>query len=88
VANHASAEKRNRQRVKRTIRNRAAKSAVRTHVKAVREAIAAKDSKAAKTLLHKATVELDRASGKGAISRQNASRTVSRLAAQVHKLGA
>ena len=38
MANHASAEKRNRQRVKRTIRNRAVKSAVRTVVKKARTA--------------------------------------------------
>ncbi len=88
MANHASSEKRNRQRVKRTLRNRAVKSAVRTHVKAVREAIAAKDPKAAKAALLKATVELDRASSKGVVEAKAASRTVSRLASQVHKLGA
>jgi small subunit ribosomal protein S20 len=88
VANHASAEKRNRQRVRRTLRNRAVKSAVRTHVKSVREAIAAKDPKAAKAALLEATVELDRAASKGALPSKTASRTVSRLAAAVHKLGA
>jgi small subunit ribosomal protein S20 len=88
VANHASSEKRNRQRVKRTLRNRAVKSSVRTHVKHVREAIAAKDAKAAKAALLKATVELDRAESKGVLAKRTASRTVSRLAAQVHKLGA
>jgi small subunit ribosomal protein S20 len=88
VANHASAEKRNRQRVKRTLRNRAIKSAVRTHVKSVRAAIAAKDPKAAKAALLQATVEIDRASSKGAVPKKTASRTVSRLAAAVHKLGA
>ena len=44
MANHASSEKRNRQRVKRTLRNRAVKSSVRTYVKHVREAILAKDA--------------------------------------------
>ena len=88
MANHASAEKRNRQRIKRTLRNRAVKSAVRTHVKTVRAAIAAKDPKAAKAALLQATVEIDRAASKGAVPRKTASRTVSRLAAAVHKLGA
>jgi small subunit ribosomal protein S20 len=88
VANHASADKRNRQRVKRTLRNRAVKSAVRTHVKNVRAALAAKDPKAAKEALHAATVQLDKASSKGVVPRKAASRTVSRLAAQLHKLGA
>ena len=87
MANHPSAEKRNRQRAKRTIRNRAVKSAVRTVVKSVRAAVAAKDPKAAKEALHKATVEIDRASSKGVLPRRAASRAVSRLASQVHKLG-
>jgi small subunit ribosomal protein S20 len=88
VANHPSAEKRNRQRINRTLRNRAIKSAVRTHVKHVRAAVAAKDAKAAQAALKAATVAIDKASSKGAIPKQTASRTVSRLAAQVHKLGA
>ena len=88
MANHASSEKRNRQRIKRSLRNRAVKSSVRTHVKHVRDAIAAKDAKAAKAALLKATVELDRAESKGVLPKRTASRTVSRLAAAVHKLGA
>ena len=87
MANHPSAEKRNRQRIKRTLRNRAVKSAVRTHVKTVREAIAAKDAKAARTALLEATVAIDKASSKGVLPRKTASRTVSRLASAVHQLG-
>jgi small subunit ribosomal protein S20 len=87
VANHPSAEKRNRQRIKRTLRNRAVKSAVRTHVKTVREAIAAKDAKAARTALLEATVAIDKATVKGVLQRKTASRTVSRLASAVHQLG-
>jgi small subunit ribosomal protein S20 len=88
LANHPSAEKRNRQRIKRTLRNRAIKSAVRTQVKTVRDAIAAKDPKAAKEALAEATVALDRAASRGALPKEAASRKVSRLASQVHKLGA
>jgi small subunit ribosomal protein S20 len=88
VANHPSAEKRNRQRIKRALRNRVVKSAVRTLVKNVRSAVAAKDAKAAQAALKLATVAIDKAKTKGAIPRETASRTVSRLAAQVHKLGA
>jgi small subunit ribosomal protein S20 len=87
VANHPSAEKRNRQRIKRTLRNRAIKSSVRTHVKTVHAAIEAKDPKAAKEALLSATVALDKAASKGALPKEAASRRVSRLAAQVHKLG-
>jgi small subunit ribosomal protein S20 len=88
VANHPSAEKRNRQRIKRTLRNRAVKSSVRTQVKQVRALIEAKDAKGAKEALKAATVAIDKASSKGVIAKETASRTVSRLSAQVHKLGA
>ncbi len=88
MANHPSAEKRNRQRIKRTLRNRAVKSSVRTHVKNVRALIEAKDAKAAKEALKAATIAIDKASSKGVIAKETASRTVSRLSAQVHKLGA
>jgi small subunit ribosomal protein S20 len=87
VANHPSAEKRNRQRVKRTLRNRSVRAAVRTELKTVRAALTAKDKKAAQTALLEATVSLDKAASKGAIHPKAASRHVSRLAAQVHKLG-
>ena len=86
MANHPSAEKRNRQRIKRTTRNRSVKSAVRTHVKDVRAAIGAKDVKAAKEALEQATKALDKAAGKGVLPKKAASRRVSRLAAQVDKL--
>jgi small subunit ribosomal protein S20 len=87
VANHPSAQKRNRQRVKRTLRNRSVKSAVRTHVKTVRDAVAKKDAKAAKAALEQAKSAIDSAASKGVLPAKTASRKVSRLAAQVQKLG-
>jgi small subunit ribosomal protein S20 len=86
VANHPSAEKRNRQRIKRTLRNRAVKSAVRTQVKTVRAAIDAKDPKAAATALAEAVVGLAKAAGKGAIPKKAASRKVARLSRHLHAL--
>jgi small subunit ribosomal protein S20 len=86
VANHPSAEKRNRQRIKRTARNRAVKGAVRTQVKDVREALAAKDPKAAKEALVLAVKALDKAAGKGAVARKAASRKIGRLSHQLHVL--
>lgn len=86
MANHPSAEKRNRQRVKRTDRNRTVTSAVRTIVKRVRTAIHAKDKAAATSALKDAVVALDKAATKGAVHRKMASRTIGRLAAQVHRL--
>ena len=87
MANHASAEKRNRQRITRTARNRAVKSAVRTFVKKVRAAIAAKDPVKAREALKTAGTELAKAASKGAVHRKSASRTIGRLSAQVAKLG-
>jgi len=86
VANHPSAEKRNRQRIVKTARNRAINSTVRTLVKRVRTALHAKDGTAAKDALKAATVALDKAATKGAVHVKAASRTVSRLSAQVHRL--
>jgi small subunit ribosomal protein S20 len=88
VANHPSAEKRNRQRIKRTLRNRAVSSSVRTIVKRVRTAIEAKDKAQAVEALKVAISALDKAASKGVLHVKAASRTVSRLAAQVHQLGA
>lgn len=86
MANHPSAEKRNRQRIKRTDRNRAVQSTVRTLVKRVRTALHAKDQAAASTALKAATVALDKAASKGVVHRKAVSRTISRLSAQVNRL--
>lgn len=86
MANHPSAEKRNRQRITRTARNRAVSSAVRTFVKRVRVAIEEKNVGEASTALKVAIVQLDKAASKGAVHVKAASRTISRLSAQVHAL--
>jgi small subunit ribosomal protein S20 len=86
MANHPSAEKRNRQRLKRTTRNRAVLSAVRSHVKALRAALKAGEKAAAKKALAIAISALDRAASKGVMHRKAASRRIARLSAAVHKL--
>ena len=53
MATHASAEKRNRQRLKKTARNRAAKSTLRTEVKKARGALSADAVKTASSALHR-----------------------------------
>lgn len=78
MANHASAEKRNRQRITKTARNRAAKSALRGTVKKARAALTAKD-------VVTAVSALDRASSKGVIPAKRASRVKGRLASALHK---
>lgn len=85
MANHDSAEKRNRQRLVRTERNRALKSSVRTQVKAARAAITGTDEKAAKTKVVAAESALDRAASKGVIHRRTAARKKARLARAAHK---
>jgi small subunit ribosomal protein S20 len=79
VANIKSAEKQNRQRVKRTAHNAAQKTTMRTAVKRVRAAIGKKDAKAAQAALGPAIKAIDRAASKGVIKRGTASRSVSRL---------
>ena len=86
MANHPSAEKRNRQRLKKTLHNRSIMSSVRTLVKRVRVAITAKDKAAAKAALVTAVKALDKASSKGVFHVKAVSRTVSRLSAAIHKL--
>ena len=88
MANHPSADKRNRQRIKRTARNRTIKTAFRTLVKTVREAVAKGDGAAAKTALAAAVSALDSAVTKGVLHRSAASRSVSRLTTAVSHVGA
>ncbi len=86
MANHPSAEKRNRQRITRTNRNRAVKSAVRSLVKRVRTEVTAKNQEGAQTALSLAIQALDKAASKRVYHFKAVSRTVARLSAAVHKL--
>ena len=88
MANHPSAEKRNRQRIKRTLRNRSVKTRCRSLVKGVREAVAKSDKKTAATALEQAISALDSAVTKGVLHRSTASRSVSRLTAAVRGIAA
>jgi small subunit ribosomal protein S20 len=84
MANHASAEKRNRQRITRTERNRSTKSALRTTVKKARVTLKTSPMEAAEPVVAAASA-LDRAASKGTIPAKRASRMKSRLAAALHK---
>ncbi len=79
MANIQSSEKKNRQRIKREARNASQKSAMRTAVKKLRAAIAAKDATQTAALLKEATKLITRLGGRGVIKRRTASREVSRL---------
>jgi small subunit ribosomal protein S20 len=84
MANHASAVKRNRQRIKRTAKNRAHKSALRTELKKARAAITGTPATAA-TLVREASGALDKAASRGTIPAGRASRLKGRLAAALHR---
>jgi small subunit ribosomal protein S20 len=75
-----SAKKRLRQSLERRTQNRAAKSAVKTQVRKVREAVKAGDIAKAEAELRLAAKRLDRAGIKRVIHPNAASRTKSRLA--------
>ncbi len=83
MANHKSAEKRNRQRIKRRARNAYRLSTLRTFVKRVRKALAAGDLEAAEAALPKALSAIGKAASKGAIHRNTAARYTSRITAAV-----
>ena len=86
MAHHASAEKRNRQRVGRTARNTAVRSAVRTAVKKARIALGGGDAAAAAEPVRSASKALARAARKGVIHARTASRKTGRIQAALHKL--
>lgn len=86
MANIKSAKKRIKVIETKTARNKAIKSKVKTAIKKVEAAIAAKDKEAAAAALKAATVEIDKAASKGVYHKKNASRKISRLALAVNKI--
>lgn len=88
MANHASAEKRARQNVKRRMINRVRKSEMRTAIKSVLAAVDEGNADAASAALKSAVSLIDRAGQKKVIHRNQASRRVSRLTAKVKNISA
>ncbi len=82
MANHPSAEKRDRQRIKRTARNKSILSAVRTSVRKAREAIERGDAEAPDAV-KAARCALARAASKGVVHKNAAARTTSRIDGQL-----
>lgn len=87
MANHKSALKRIRQTAKRNERNRYWRSTLRTSIKSLRAAIDAGDKDKASELLNKTVSTINRVASKGVIHKAQASRRVSRLMAQVNRMG-
>jgi small subunit ribosomal protein S20 len=86
MANTASARKRIRQNERRTARNKARKSRVRTFIKKVEEAIASGDKAVAVSALQTAQPELQRAATKGVLHQNTVARKISRLSARIKVL--
>ncbi len=83
MPNTKSAEKRLRQSLERRTRNRAVKSALRTQMRKVREAVQAGELERAQSEFRLACKKLDQAAAKGVIHPNSAARRKSRLSAAV-----
>jgi len=81
-----SALKRLRQSEKHRLRNKAAKSEVKTYGKKVLAAVAANNKEDATSQLRKVSSLYDKAVSNGAIKQNTASRSKSRLAAKVNRI--
>ena len=86
MANHFSALKRARQTTKRTARNRANTSRMRTQLRDLREALAKGDKQAAEQSYRKTVSILDKSIQKGILHGNTAARYKSRLGARVSAL--
>jgi small subunit ribosomal protein S20 len=84
VANHDSALRQMRRSRKKRAINRANTAQLKTQVKKLRSALEKGDAAAAKGLASATFSELDRAAKKGAIHRNAANRTKSRLARKLN----
>ena len=88
MANNSSARKRIRQTEKRTVRNKARKSRVRSFLRKVEEAVKSGDKAAAQEAFRAAQPEMQRAATKGVVHANTVARKLSRLSARVKSVGA
>lgn len=86
MANHKSAEKRNRQAQVRRLRNKMNRTKMKTSIKKVDEAVLAGSADAAKEALVTATSVIAKTASKGTIHKKNASRKISRLTKRVNAM--
>jgi small subunit ribosomal protein S20 len=86
MPNTPSAKKRMRQDAVRRARNRSTKSALRTQLRKVREAIGAKEVETSQTEFRTLVKKLDRAAAHNVIHKNRAARTKSRLSAAIKAL--
>ncbi len=88
MAQHKSAEKRNRQTIARTEVNRVRVGQIRTMIKSVEAAILSGDKTKAQTAFVAAKPVIMSGVNKGVLKKTTASRKVSRLSARVKAIGA
>ncbi|ELZ2673532.1 30S ribosomal protein S20 [Campylobacter upsaliensis] len=86
MANHKSAEKRARQTIKKTERNRFYRTRLKNITKAVREAAANNDKNAANEAFKIANKSIHAMVSRGFFKKQTAARRVSRLALLINKI--
>ncbi|HEX4486667.1 MAG TPA: 30S ribosomal protein S20 [Terriglobales bacterium] len=86
MANHFSALKRARQTTKRTARNRANTSRLRTTLRDLRESLAKGDKASTEAVFRSTVSALDKAVQKGVLHNNTASRYKSRLGARLNAL--
>jgi small subunit ribosomal protein S20 len=86
MANHFSALKRARQTEKRTARNRANTSRLRTTLRDLRESLAKGDKQGADLVFRQTVSALDKAVQKGVLHGNTASRYKSRLNARLNAI--
>lgn len=88
MPNTAQAAKRHRQNQKRNLRNRMAKSEIKTYTKKLMTAISAKDSTTAQHLLRVTQAKLDKAAKRGILHHNTVSRRKSLLHRRLAAIGA
>ena len=88
MANKKSSKKDLRRTAKRTVRNKATRTALKTYVKKVKTAATAGDQQQATTALVMAQKMLDKAAQRGIIHKNQAARRKSRAAKAANKAAA
>jgi len=85
MANHKSAEKRNKQNLKANERNKAYKSAMKTAIKKFKTVLEAQDKEAINSSFTKVQQTIAKTAQKGLIHKKTGSRYISRLNALKNK---
>ncbi|MGH9833701.1 MAG: 30S ribosomal protein S20 [Blastocatellia bacterium] len=88
MPNHKSAEKRDRQNVRRNAINTTSRTRLRSSLKKLRAAIAAGNVSQAQSLLSETVSVIDKSVQKGVLHRNTAARHKARLTTHVNKLAA